>query len=69
MVYEGVFTLQPLNQAKIKLRYTVPYKDEKEYRVFVQKQGGTLGITHTFRVNGGEQQSVVDKDMLITVPF
>jgi len=69
MMYEGVFTLQPLNQAKVKITYTVPYTDSKEYRVFVQKQGGTPEIKHMMRVNGGEQEVAVDKDQLVKIAF
>ncbi|HKY74187.1 MAG TPA: DUF4012 domain-containing protein [Patescibacteria group bacterium] len=68
-VYEGVFVLQPKTQAKIKITYTVPYTDTKEYRLFVQKQGGSPAIKHTMRVNGGEQEVVVDKDQLVKIPF
>ncbi len=68
-VYEGVFTLQPLNQAKIKLTYTVPYTNAKEYKLFVQKQGGAEDIKHLLRVNGVEQELIVDKDQTVVVPF
>ncbi|MBI5151156.1 MAG: DUF4012 domain-containing protein [Candidatus Pacebacteria bacterium] len=69
MVYEGVFMLQPLNQAKIKITYTVPYTDSKEYRMYVQKQGGTPGIKHLMRVNGSEQEIIVDKDSMVKIAF
>ena len=68
-VYEGVFTLQPLNQAKVKIAYTVPYTDSKEYRVYIQKQGGTPEIKHMMRVNGGEQEVMVGKDQLVNIAF
>jgi hypothetical protein len=68
-LYEGVFTLQPLNQAKVKITYTVPYADVKEYRVYMQKQGGTPEIKHMMRVNGGEQEMMVGKDQLVKIAF
>lgn len=68
-VFEGVFTLQPLNQAKVKLTYTVPYADPKEYRLYMQKQGGTPEIKHMMRVNGGEQEVMMGKDQLVKIAF
>ncbi|MEK7458591.1 MAG: DUF4012 domain-containing protein [Patescibacteria group bacterium] len=68
-VYEGVFTLQPLNQAKIVITYTVPYTDIKNYKMFVQKQAGIPNITYLMRVNGGEQEVLIDKDQTVTIPF
>ena len=68
-VFEGVFTLQPLNQVKVKITYTVPYTDTKTYRLFMQKQGGAEDITHLMTVNGGQQQVVLDKDKAVTIPF
>lgn len=68
-MYEGVFTLQPLNQAKIKLTYTVPYTDAKEYRLFMQKQAGTTEVKHIMRVNGGEQEVILEKDKTVAIPF
>jgi hypothetical protein len=68
-LYEGVFTLQPLNQAKIQITYTVPYADAANYKVFMQKQAGTPNVSYLMKVNGGEQQVVHDKDQTVTIPF
>ena len=68
-VYEGVFTLQPLNQAKIVITYTVPYTDAKNYKVFVQKQAGTPNIKYLMNVNGAEHEVLIDKDQTVTIPF
>ena len=68
-MYEGVFTLQPLNQAKIVMTYTVPYTDAKHYNVFVQKQAGIPNSKYLMRVNGGEHEVLIDKDQTITIPF
>ena len=67
--FEGVFTLQPLNQVRVRLNYTVPYDNAQEYRVYVQKQGGTRDISHTFDVNGGEYQEVANQDLLLSYPW
>lgn len=68
-VLEGTFKLQPLNQAKLKFTYTIPYTDAKQYKVYIQKQGGSEDIPYVLSVNGGEQNVTLDKDVRMTVPF
>lgn len=68
-VLEGTFKLQPLNQAKLKFTYTVPYADTGEYRVYIQKQGGSEDVPYTFVVNGGEEQVILSKDTRFSSPF
>jgi len=68
-MYEGVFKLQPMNQAKVKLTYTVPYTNPTEYKVYVQKQGGSPETEQLFIVNGGEHKVLIDQDKMVTLPF
>ena len=69
MVVEGVFTLDPLNQAKVKLTYKVPYTDDKNYKLLIQKQGGSKDMKTMMIVNGGEHELLIDKDQTVTLPF
>lgn len=66
---EGVFSLQPLSQAKVEFTYTTPYTDGKTYSIFMQKQGGTEDAKHVFVVNGVEHEAVLDKDKKFTFSF
>lgn len=68
-VAEGVFTVDPLGAAKLSLTYTVPYANEKQYTVGLQKQGGTLPIPYMFTVNGGEHEVSLTKDQTISFDF
>lgn len=68
-VVEGVFQLQPLSQAKIELTYTIPYSDGKNYKVLLQKQGGTEDVPEAFIVNGEQHDVVLNKDQQLTFPF
>ena len=68
-VVEGEFFLDPLSQAKLQLEYTVPYTNDKEYKIKIWKQGGVEPIPMTFDVNGGQEEVLVDKDTLFTTEF
>ncbi|HZZ98410.1 MAG TPA: DUF4012 domain-containing protein [Candidatus Saccharimonadia bacterium] len=68
-VVEGVFTLEPLNQAKIKVSYKVPYTDTKNYNLYIEKQGGAKDTSTVLSVNGAEHALTIDKDQAVTLPF
>ena len=68
-VVEGIFSLQPLSQAKIQFTYTTPYADGKNYAVYLQKQGGTEDIKHKFVVNGEEHDVILNKDQKFVFGF
>jgi hypothetical protein len=68
-VIDGEFTLEPLNQAKLILEYTIPYKDTKTYKVKLWKQAGIDVIPMLMDVEGGEEQVQVDKDTLYQAAF
>jgi hypothetical protein len=69
MVIDGFFILEPLGTAKLRLTYTVPYTDQKTYKVELWKQGGVDPFTTLFDVNGGEEQFTIAKDTLVEIPF
>lgn len=68
-VIDGVFTLEPNSTAKIKVTYTVPYQDTKEYRLQMWKQGGIVKYDTLLDVNGGQEKIEVRKDMEYVTPF
>lgn len=68
-VVEGVFKLQPLSQAKIEITYDLPYTEKQTYNIYVQRQGGTEDLEHTFIVNGEEHKEIIDKDKKFSFGF
>jgi len=62
-VFEGFFTLEPMSQAKLKIVYTVPYADDKQYRVKLWKQGGIEPVKVLMEVTGGQEELLMDKDL------
>ena len=68
-VIDGFFILEPLGQAKLKLTYTVPYTDTKNYRIKLWKQGGVDPIPTMMDVTGGQEKILVNKDLLYETPF
>lgn len=68
-VIDGFFTLEPLGVAKLKLTYTVPYSDTENYRVMLWKQGGVDPIPTVMDVTGGQEEIIVNKDMVYETGF
>ncbi|MBU0578415.1 DUF4012 domain-containing protein [Patescibacteria group bacterium] len=68
-VIDGFFILEPLGQAKLKLSYTVPYADNQTYRLKLWKQGGIDPIKTLMDVTGGQEEIMVNKDILYETPF
>ena len=68
-IAEGVFTVDPLGAAKLSLTYTIPYENDKEYILNLQKQGGTQVIPYLLTVNGGEHEVKLDKDKTVRFDF
>ncbi len=67
-VIDGFFTLEPLAQAKLKITYTVPYTAEN-YKVKLWKQGGISPIPTVMDVTGGQEEILVNKDMIYEAEF
>lgn len=67
-VFDGFFTLEPMAQAKLKVTYTVPYTDET-YKVRLWKQGGINPIPTIMDVTGGQEEVLVNKDLIYETEF
>ncbi len=51
-VFEGFFTVTPLNVRTISLKYKLPMKIKSPYKLLIQKQGGAKDFPYTFKFNG-----------------
>lgn len=58
-VFEGFFTLTPGNTKQIKLTYTVPFKAASQYKLLIQKQGGSKNFPYQLSLNGRSQPEVI----------
>lgn len=67
-VIDGFFTLEPLAQAKLKITYTVPYTADT-YKIKLWKQGGISPIPTVMDVTGGQEEILVNKDMIYEAEF
>ncbi|MDH5532799.1 MAG: DUF4012 domain-containing protein [Candidatus Pacebacteria bacterium] len=67
-VFDGFFTLEPMAQAKLKVTYTVPYTDET-YKINLWKQGGINPIPMIMDVTGGQEEVLVNKDLIYETEF
>jgi hypothetical protein len=68
-VVDGFFSLNPDSTAKIELNYTVPYSNERTYRLYIWKQGGVEEVKHLIEVNGNQEEVLVTKDNTFTAEF
>ena len=68
-IFEGEFNLAPLSQSTVQLEYTVPYTDDKMYRLQLRKQAGTDPAKYLIDINGHEEEVILDKDKTITIDF
>lgn len=67
-VFDGFFILEPMAQAKLKITYTVPYTDET-YKIKLWKQGGINPIPTIMDVTGGQEEVLIDKDLIYETTF
>jgi hypothetical protein len=67
-VFDGFFTLEPMAQAKLKITYTVPYTAET-YKIKLWKQGGINAIPTIMDVTGGQEEVLIDKDLIYETEF
>ncbi len=63
-VFDGVFSLEPNAQAKVKLIYTIPYNQNK-YQGYFWKQGGVTDIKQIIDINGVSQELEMKKDLIV----
>lgn len=68
-VFEGFFTLAPLNNKTITLKYKLPFKVNSSYKILVQKQGGAKDFPYNTKINGKSQEEFLldaDKEIVWT---
>ncbi|MCC6711703.1 MAG: hypothetical protein IT416_05130, partial [Candidatus Pacebacteria bacterium] len=53
----------------LKLTYSIPYTNTETYKTTLWKQGGIDGFETLFDVNGGEEKVMVNKDLVVEIPF
>jgi hypothetical protein len=68
-VIDGFHILEPNSTAKIKVTYSVPYTDQKLYKLTQWKQGGIKAFKLIMDVTGGQEEMVVTKDLNYQAAF
>ena len=66
-VFEGFFTLAPLNVKTITFKYKLPFKVKMPYKLLIQKQGGTKDFPYTIKINGKSYPEILlskDNDLV-----
>ncbi len=58
-VFEGFFSLAPLNTKVITLKYKLPFKLSSPYSLLIQKQAGTKDFPYTTTINGRKQPEII----------
>ena len=66
---DGFFILEPNSSAKVTVTYKVPYTDEKNYNLYMWKQGGIDQYTTLLDVTGGEEELTITKDTKYSTQF
>ncbi len=68
-VFEGFFTLTPLNVHTITLKYKLPVKIKKPYKLLIQKQAGAKDFPYQITINGHAQPELIldaDKELMLS---
>lgn len=69
-VFEGFFTLTPLNVRTITLSYQLPDKIKSPYKILIQKQGGSKNFSYNNTVNGKTYPEIIlSSDKELVYPF
>lgn len=69
-VFEGFFTLTPLNVKTITLKYTLPMKIKSNYQLLLQKQAGAKDFPYQTSINGKAQpETILDGDKELNFAF
>lgn len=69
-VFEGFFTLTPLNVHTITLKYKLPNKMKGSYKMLMQKQGGSKDFPYKVSVNGRAEPEIIlnaDKELVFSL--
>lgn len=69
-IFEGFFTLTPLNVKTITFKYQLPFKVKTPYRLLIQKQAGTKNFPYQITLNRSKQpELLLSSDQELTLPF
>lgn len=69
-VFEGFFTLAPLNVKTITFKYELPQSFTSPYKLLIQKQGGSKNFSYTTKINGTQlPETILSGDTEIVYPF
>ncbi|MDO8487755.1 MAG: DUF4012 domain-containing protein [bacterium] len=69
-VFEGFFTLTPLNVRTVSFKYKLPLKMKGSYKLLIQKQGGANYFPYQTSINGRNQPEVIlnsDKELVFSL--
>jgi len=58
-VFEGFFTLTPLNVKTISLKYELPIKLKSPYKFLIQKQAGAKNFPYTISLNNRKHPEII----------
>lgn len=62
-VFEGFFSLTPLNVSTISFKYKLPFKAKSPFKEIIQKQGGAKDFVYTTKINGKTKpEFILDAD-------
>lgn len=61
-VFAGFFELRPQGVSKVTLKYKLPFKVKKEYKLFIQKQPGTDAPLYTISLDKQEEELFLRTD-------
>ena len=67
-VFAGFFELRPQGLVKVTAKYRLPFKAEKDYKLFVQKQPGKNAPLYTISFDGQEEELYLKTDKEFTFP-
>ena len=68
-VYAGYFQLRPEGVSKVTLKYKLPFKVSKQYKLLIQKQPGTDGFLYTVNLGKHTEEFFLkqDKELKISI--
>jgi len=69
-VFEGFFTLTPLNTKIITLKYELPIKLKSPYKLLIQKQAGSKNFPYNLTLNGRKHPEILlDMDRELSLAY
>ena len=69
-VFEGFFTLTPLNVKTVTFKYELPFKVKSPYKLLIQKQGGSKSFPYNIIINGSQNpEFLLSSDKELSLPY